>query len=238
MNPLIEYVLPQWISILFLVVIPIPVVMIALLARKGAPEAKKKAVFFGVLGFFILYFTYVIAGSFNGLFAKVFFPPIILLFTTFPLKLFLFAVIFNLAIYKVILKNSTLADLVSVHGFRLIGVFFLLLAFHDTLPKPFALIAGCGDMLTAITSVFLARAIRTKKTYSRKLTYFWNTFGLLDIIFTAVSAIVLTKLSIDTGSIGVDVLAQFPFCLIPAFAPPTIIFLHVAVYKKLKQERH
>jgi hypothetical protein len=59
----------------------------------------------------------------------------------------------------------------------------------------------------------------------------------LDIVFTAVSAIVLTKLSIDTGSIGVDVLAQFPFCLIPAFAPPTIIFLHVAVYKKLKQEQ-
>jgi hypothetical protein len=44
---------------------------------------------------------------------------------------------------------------------------------------------------------------------------------------------VLTKISIDTGAMGVDTLAKFPFCFIPAFAPPTIIFLHVSIYKKL-----
>jgi hypothetical protein len=33
---------------------------------------------------------------------------------------------------------------------------------------------------------------------------------------------------------GVDTLAKFPFSLIPAFAPPTIIFLHVLIYRKLK----
>ena len=45
--------------------------------------------------------------------------------------------------------------------------------------------------------------------------------------------IVITKIQIETGAPGVEVLAAFPFCLIPAFAPPTIIFLHLSVYRKL-----
>jgi hypothetical protein len=230
--------LPQWIGILFLIVIPIPVILIALLARKGAPSEKKKIVFYSIIGFFVLYFTYLTIGSLQGLFNKVFFPPIILLFSTFPLKIFLFTVVINWAIYKTILQNTSLQDLVKVHIFRLIGVFFLILAYHNTLPKTFAIIAGLGDMLTAITSIFIAKAIQNKKSYTKKLVFFWNTFGLLDIIYTAISAIVLTKISIDTGAMGVDTLARFPLCFIPAFAPPTIIFLHVAIYKKLKQSDH
>lgn len=226
--------LPQWISVLFLMVIPIPVVLVALLAKKGAPQEKKNKVFYTVLFFFIAYFTYVGIGSFNGLFNKVFFPPIILLFTTFPLKLFLFTVVINLAIYKLILQNLKLEDLVKVHIFRLIGAFFLLFAYYKTLPTFFAIVAGLGDVISAIVSVYVVKAITNKKPFAKKLTFIWNTFGLVDILFTAISAIVLTKLSIDTGSMGVDGLAQFPFCLIPAFAPPTIIFLHVAIYKKLK----
>ncbi len=226
--------LPQWISILFLIVIPAPIILVALLAKKGAPNDKKTKVFYTVLFFFIAYFIYVSIGSFNGLFNKVFFPPIILLFTTFPLKLFLFTVVINLAIYKLILQNLKLEDLVKVHIFRLIGVFFLILAYYKTLPTFFAVVAGMGDVISAIVSIYVVKAITSKKAYSKKLTFIWNTFGLMDILFTAISAIVLTKISIDTGSMGVDMLAQFPLCFIPAFAPPTIIFLHVAIYKKLK----
>ncbi len=232
---MLQYQLPQWISILFLIAIPVPIILVAFLAKKGSPEAKKNSVFYTILGFFALYFTYVGIGSLTGLFSKVLFPPIILLFTTFPLAIFLFGFVIKLPIYKTILQNLTLENLVSVHIFRLIGVFFLILTFHETLPRFFALVAGLGDMITAITSIFVANAIKNQKSYARKLTYIWNTFGFVDILFTAISSLVLTKLSINSGSIGVDVLAQFPFCFIPAFAPPVIIFLHVAVFKKLRQ---
>jgi len=122
-----------------------------------------------------------------------------------------------------------------VHIFRLIGIFFLLLAFHDALPKLFAIVAGLGDILTSITCIFVAKSIKQQKTYAKTLALLWNTFGLMDIMFTAVTAIVLTKLSIDNGTMGVDTLARFPFCLIPAFAPPIIIFLHIAIFKKVKK---
>lgn len=229
------YFFPEWISILFLIAIPIPIVMIAFLAKKGAPETQKHKIFYTVLGFYALYFTYVTICSFTGLFNRVFFPPIILLYTTFPLKIFLFGFVLNLAIFKVILNNLTLEDLVRIHIFRLIGVFFIILAYYETLPTFFALIAGFGDMISAVASIFVARAIKNNYIHAHKLTFWWNTFGLVDILFTAISAIVLTKISIDTGSMGIDTLGRFPLCFIPAFAPPTIIFLHICVYKKLKK---
>lgn len=234
MNTLKEYIVPEWVSILFLIAIPIPIILIALLARKASPIDKKNKVFYSILGFFAVYFSYVAFGSLNGLFSKVFFPPIILLFTTFPFAIFLFTVVINLSIFKTILHNAKLEDIVKVHMFRLIGVFFVILVYYETLPPFFALIAGFGDIISAIASIFVAKAIKNNKPYALKLTYIWNTFGLVDIIFTAVSATILTKISIDTGSMGVDTLARFPLSFIPAIAPPTIVFLHIAIYKKLK----
>ncbi len=230
---MITYNFPQWIATLFTLVFPVSVILIAFLAKKSAVIGHKTRTFYAVLGFYILYLGYVGLCSFNGLFDRVFLPPMVLLYTTFPLAAFLFGVVINLKIYKTSLDNVSLQDLVRVHIFRLLGVFFILLAFHDALPKPFALIAGLGDVITAITSIFVVKAIENKANYAKKLTCIWNTFGFLDIIFTAVMANVLTKISIDTGAMGVDTLAKFPFYFIPAFAPPTIIFLHVSIYKKL-----
>jgi hypothetical protein len=236
MQTLTNYFTPQWMTTAFLLVFPIAIFLIALLAKKSTPIGNQNRVFYAVLGFYMLYLGYVSLCSFNGLFDRVFLPPMVLLYGTFPLALFLFGIVINLKIYKTIWGNALLQDLVRVHIFRLLGVFFVLLAFHDALPKPFALIAGLGDMITATTSIFVAKAIENKATYAKKLSYIWNTFGLLDILFTAIMANVLTKISIDTGAMGVDTLAKFPFCFIPAFAPPTIIFLHVAVYKKLRKK--
>jgi hypothetical protein len=230
---MINYNYPQWIATSFLIAFPFAILLIAFLVRKSAPFTNANRLFYTVLGFYFVYLTYITVCSFNGLFDKVFLPPMVLLYGTFPLALFLFTVIINLKTYKTVLDKAYLEDLVRVHIFRLLGVFFLLLAFHDALPKPFALIAGLGDMITAITSIFVAKAIENKASYAKKLTYIWNTFGMVDIIITAILANILTKISIDTGAMGVDTLAKIPFCFIPAFAPPTIIFLHYSIYKKL-----
>jgi hypothetical protein len=234
---MITYNFPQWIATSFLLFFPFTVFLTALLVKKSAPMDKQNRLFYTVLGFYILYLAYIAACSYNGLFDKVFLPPMVLLLGTFPLALFLFGVVFNMKTYKTVLDNALLKDLVRVHIFRLIGVFFILLAFHEALPKPFALIAGLGDMITAVTSIFVAKALSNKKSYAKKLTYVWNTFGMMDIIVVAILANVLTKISIDTGAMGVDTLAKFPFCFIPAFAPPTIIFLHISIYKKLSKEQ-
>ena len=228
---------PLWVSILFLMVIPIPVFLIASLGRKGATDDRRPVVFYGILAFYLLYLSYVTIACLNGAFEKVSLPPRIMVLTAVPLLAFLVVIVFNWPFYRKVLSQIALADLVRIHIFRLIGSFFLILAFYETLPPAFAVIAGFGDVLTALTSLFVAAAIHQKKSYAVPLTFAWNTFGLLDILATATMAFFLTKISIETGARGVDTLAAFPFCYIPAFAPATIIFLHLSVYRKLIQAK-
>ncbi len=232
--PFLTDIVPHWISILFLLVIPIPIFLIAKLAKKGSSDlAKGKRNQLAVLLFYGFYLLYVSIACFQGLFEEVMLPPKILKFTMVPLLLFLLIVVFNLPVYKSMLKKISLPDLVGIHIFRLIGSFFLILGFYQVLPSTIALIAGCGDLITALSSLFVAKSLQENRSYARKLTFAWNTFGFLDIIATSATAFILTKLSIETGSMGVDALGVFPFCFIPAFAPATIIFLHLSIYRKL-----
>lgn len=236
MNELTNYYVPEWMKIAFLIAIPLPFILITLFIKRETLNTQKSNSYLFVLTFFVIYLTYIGIASYFGWFFKVFFPPLVLLLTTFPLAFFLFVFLAKSKIYKQLLEQSKIEDIVKLHIFRVIGVFFVLLALHQALPKPFALIAGFGDIITAISSVFVTNAIKNKKTYAKKLTYFWNLFGTIDILFTAIAANVLTKISIDTGSMGVDSLAFFPFCIIPAFAPPVILFLHWSIFKKLKSK--
>lgn len=231
---LTHYFVPQWISTVFLFAIITPFILIALFVGREAKKINNKIAYPSIVVFFVLYLSYITLASINGWFNQVSLPPKVLLFTTIPFAFLLFAIVLNTKVYKHILNNAALENIVKLHIFRLVGVFFILLAIHNALPKPFALIAGIGDMLTAISSIYVAKAIRNKKSYAKTLTYYWNLFGTVDILFTAIAANVLTKISIDTGAMGVDTLALFPFCIIPAFAPPTILFLHWAIFKKLQ----
>lgn len=216
-----------------------PPVMIAQLARKGSLASGKdirqaNTIFALVLAFFLVYLAYVGIASVTGLFDEAMLPPKIMRFTFIPLWIFYVLVIFNLPIYKRILGHLPAADLIKIHVFRIIGGSFLVLGLMGHLPMVIALIAGLGDLTIAITAPFVGQAVHNKKPYAKRLALVWNIFGLLDIIATSVLALLLTKWSMDTGSQGVEVLASFPFCFIPAFAPATIIFLHISFFKKLK----
>ncbi|PQJ79445.1 hypothetical protein BTO18_09795 [Polaribacter porphyrae] len=202
--------------------------MVANLAKKG----NVKNGFWSVIGFYTIYLTIVVIASLNGFFDTVMLPPKIVVTTTLPLAIFV-TIIYNTKICKKATEILSLVDLVKIHIFRLIGSTFIILLLFNLLPKPFALFAGIGDLVTAISSIFVVKAIKSNKSYARKLTYIWNTFGLVDILITSALAIIFTKISIDNGVMGVEFLTEFPFCFIPAFAPPTIIFLHLLVYRKL-----
>ena len=234
--------IPNWVSILFLLSISIPIYMIANVARQGAINAKlepqkSSGIFMSILLFFGLYFAYTSVLSFKGIFLENTLPPKIFFYTAFPLFAFLFLVISNLKVYKTIVQNVALESLVQVHLFRLIGIFFFITSAYDAIPTKFALIAGIGDLTTALTSIFVVSAIKNNKSYSKPLLIAWNIFGLLDIVSVLATAIITTKLSIATGSQDLTAIGIFPFCLIPAFAPATIIFLHVSIFRKLGMEK-
>jgi hypothetical protein len=230
MNQLRLYPTPEWVSYLFLVGICFLVFMVASLARKGSQQA-----FYWVLLFFALYIGYISFASYMGWFDVVSFPPRVLRLTTLFFVIFLFLILANIPAYKSLFNRLKLQDLIGVQIFRIVGGVFIILALYDALPKTFAFIAGCGDVITALSSIYVVRQIEKGAKNAKTLAYIWNTFGFIDIMFTAVAANYLTKISIDTGSMGVDTLARFPFCLVPAIAPPLIWFLHAGIYKKLNK---
>ena len=233
---LIHYPSPIWLKLCFLAVIPTPMLMVSFLVRSVFRKQQRSKNFISTLAFFAIYTTYVILLGSIGFFNKVFFPPIVLLLTTLPFACILFLYIAKTERFALFIQNVSLYQLISIHIFRLIGLFFILLALYDILPKWFALIAGTGDILTAVSSIWISKYANKQRPNYRSIVWLWNTFGLVDILFTAVSANVLTKLSIDRGIMGVDTLAMFPFYLIPAIAPPLIIFLHYCTYLKLRED--
>lgn len=229
--------IPIYVSLIFLLVIPIPILMIANLGRKGVQQSAErgsgKTVFWAVLLFYIIFLVYTSIAAFQGWFTELTLPPKILLLTTLPLLIFLLVVISNLPVYKKILSSLNTSELIRLHIFRLIGSFFLILTFYGTLPGRMGFLAGFGDLITALSSIWVARVVQQKASNWKTIGLVWNTFGFLDIIATSATAFFLTKLSIETGAQGVEILGEFPFCFIPAFAPATIIFLHVSIYRKL-----
>lgn len=229
------FVLPDWLSLLFLVSIPLPFILIVHWLWRYALPKHKWPLTLGVSGFYLLYLIYLYWASKEGLFSVLSNPPRILLLTTVPYAFVLFGLVWPSKFFQTILEKTPTEVLVRLHIFRLVGVFFILLYWHQALPPLFAWMAGIGDIFTALFSIWIVSALVNKKARAFKWTFYWNTFGLLDILLTALSANVLNYISIETGALGVEVLTVFPFCIIPAFAPPTIIFLHVAIYQKLKK---
>lgn len=229
--------LPNWISFLFLIAIPIPVFLVAYFAKKGllvfTTYRRATYYFYGIIGIYFLYFLGVTLACFKGAFANNTLPPRIMVLTALPLLAFYTIVLLNLPLTRRIIQEIPLSDLVRMHLFRLIGSFFVLMGLYGAVPKTFAFAAGFGDITIALSSVWVAWTLTNKKEYAIKLTWFWNTLGLLDILMTSFLAFWFTKQSIETGSLGVNVLTEFPFCFIPAFAPATIIFLHLCIYRKL-----
>jgi hypothetical protein len=231
---------PLWASLLFAPTFPITIYFISEIIKKGSIQAQlsenqadkiQKRIWL----FFVLYFTYVIVLSLSGALSVNVLPPRIFILVVIPFMIFLFGFIYGKPLYWKILDNIPLASLVRIHIFRFVGVFFLISVYYEVLPQTFALLAGFGDILTAVGAFFVSKWIIENKSWHKKATLVWNIFGLWDIVSVIVSAILATKNSIETNSQSVVEITKIPFVLIPAFAPAVIIFLHISIFKKLKR---
>ncbi|MEN1784295.1 MAG: hypothetical protein AAGF77_04065 [Bacteroidota bacterium] len=224
---------PLLVSIVFMVAFAFPITLVSSLVKGTSLHKQRKYIgsFYG--GYLLLVSILCLYGVFD----VVSLPPRIIVVTTLPLLAFYLLLIANTPFYRTFWREVPLARLIRVHIFRLLGSFFLILYFFEQLPLIFALVAGLGDLITATSSLWVAKALQQQRKYAKTAVLVWNTFGLLDIFATSTLAILFTKQRIATGSLGVDILGAFPFCFIPAFAPATIIFLHLTIYRKVFYEK-
>ena len=231
---------PIWTSILFVMSFSIPILLISNtvksvylhLNNKNASMMRNRVIYF-----YVAYLLLVGIFSAIGILSQNTLPPRIVLFTTIPFLLFYLIYIQKSKWFTILFEKISIEQLIKIHLFRFIGVFFFLLYSYDALPKEFAFIGGTGDILTALFVIPLIYVLRKKMRIAKGLVWVWNIFGLLDIIAVITTAILTTKYAIENNLQGVVQFLTFPFSWIPAFAPATIIFLHVLIFRKLRQNK-
>lgn len=228
---------PFWVSLSFLTAVFFTIYAIANTINLGYKLATKiysNSAFYIV---FLIYFSllaYTTVLSYKGILVKNSLPPIILVLVTIP-TVILFSVFASTQLCKRIINALSIQKLISLHIFRLIGIYFFIAYSYNSLPKNFAFVAGVGDVTTALTSFIVVYCINAKKNYWKKIVIVWNVFGLIDILAVMINAIIATNQSLTIGTLPLTEITKFPFCFIPAFAPATIIFLHLCIFKKINQ---
>lgn len=127
--------------------------------------------------------------------------------------------------------------LIGVQLFRGLGSIFLVLYGVNLLPGAFALPAGFGDVSVALLALPVAAVYLSGSSLREPLVIAWNIFGLADL-FVAVTMGVLTTpaLHLFPGPSS-EILASWPLIMVPLFAVPLSIVLHIASLTKLAWDR-
>jgi len=195
--------------------------------RYGGVHARGLAL--GVGGALTVWFAGMIALSASGAFvAGAGGPPTIALGVFPPLIIGGAGLVFSRTI-----RTKALAIpqpwLVAVQSLRMLGIVFVILLGYGVLPPQFALPAGWGDFVVGALAPLVAYALAREHPWARSLTVAWNILGIMDLLVAlgmgALSA--PSAIRIFHGSPSTGVMAQLPLSMIPVFAVPIFLILHV-----------
>jgi len=121
--------------------------------------------------------------------------------------------------------------LTFVQSWRTAGFTFLVLYSAGILPGVFALPAGWGDMAIGATAPLVA--IKLANVSHRKGFIFWQILGIFDLVM-AVTLGTLARL-ISPDGVATGIMTVLPLSLIPTFAVPLLIMLHVICIAQARQ---
>lgn len=113
--------------------------------------------------------------------------------------------------------------LTLVQSWRMAGLAFVALGAYGILPNVFALPAGYGDMAIGLTAPLAALVLAGAE--HRRGFLLWQVLGMIDLV-TAVSLGTLASV-IDPRGIPTSAMTVLPLSVIPAFAVPLLLMLHI-----------
>jgi hypothetical protein len=113
--------------------------------------------------------------------------------------------------------------LTLIHAWRIAGFVFLVLCTYAILPGIFALPAGWGDIFVGATAPLVASRLANRD--HRKGFILWQVLRILDLM-TAV-ALGASANFIQPHGISTNPITELPLSLIPTFAVPMLLILHV-----------
>lgn len=141
-------------------------------------------------------------------------------------------------------RSATVADvinaipqswLVAIQLYRALGVIFIVLLNAGRLPPQFALPAGCGDVAVGLFAPLVAYAYACNIQGSKTAVVAWNIFGLADLVIAVGTGFLTSPSPLQQWALGApnELISAFPLVMVPVFAVPLSVLLHVASLTKL-----
>lgn len=137
---------------------------------------------------------------------------------------------------RAVLAAVPVSALVGIQLYRLIGAVFLVLLARGAVPAHFALPAGWGDVAVGLAAPLVALALARGMRGATALGVAWNTFGLLDLVVAVGTGtgLLVPLLAPGPGRVPPSAaMGVFPMILVPAFAVPVSVLLHLAALARL-----
>jgi hypothetical protein len=121
------------------------------------------------------------------------------------------------------------ARLVGLHGFRLGGMFFILLGLAHRLAPSFAWIAGIGDVLVGAGALALSARLATEAPVSDRAIRTWNALGAFDLVVAVAVAVLSVRAHATSGEPGMETMVTMPWIVVPAAIVPLLLLTHVVI---------
>ena len=209
------------------------------LSRTGFSVDTRVSVWFAIVIPFTLWLAVIWRLSFIGFFHSI---PGSTGVPVLPIAIFA-PVLFGLLLLMRSKRVAAVLDamppswLVGIQVYRIFGGIFLVNWLRGSIPGIFALPAGTGDVLVGLLALPVALYVSSGTSSGRAAGIAWNLLGLTDF------AIAITMGAITSpGRLQVLSLSQpnvqigtYPTVMIPAFAVPSSIILHVLSLWQLRR---
>jgi hypothetical protein len=145
-----------------------------------------------------------------------------------PVLLFLAALRFVSTFRTYVLQINPIF-LAALHGWRFVGLGFIMAYSEHLLSASFALPAAIGDMIVALLTPWIVLRLATNDHFVRSSRFLaWNLFGIADFISAiALGALNQGFLPAFQPPVSSALMGRLPFVLIPCFFVPWLLITHI-----------
>ncbi len=177
-----------------------------------------------------VWFVFALSASALQVFKTDLLPVALGLAVTIPIVAFLLWFATSAAFRQFALSLNP-RTLTFVQSWRIAGFTFLVLSAAGILPGVFALPAGGGDIAIGATAPLVA--VKLANFNHRRGFIFWQILGISDLAMAVTLGTIARLISPD--GVGTGVMTVLPLSLIPTFAVPLLIMLHVICIAQARQ---
>jgi hypothetical protein len=209
------------------------------LVSAGVALKRRTAIWFAVALPFSLWLAVIWAAAINGAFQPL---PGIARLPRLPVAIFLPLVICAPMLLRsrtvaTILDAMPTAWLIALQVYRVFGGIFLVNWVHGAASGFFAWPAAVGDMITGIMALPVARAVASGTIQGHRTGLLWNIFGLIDFAVAITVGVLSTPGPLQQFGFEIPLsqVGTYPTVMIPAFAVPSSILLHVLSIRQLRR---